>query len=645
VEAAGRGADGAAVLLVSMPWTTLRAPSIQIGTVKAVLDRSGVPAATAHLYVPFYDQIAARVEPRFRSVDEFEQCGWLFGEWAFAVPPFRARSESADERFRMRFAREFGERAVDQAFAVRRLVPQFLEWCADQVLEAAPAVVGFSTTFAQTVPSLALAAVLKRRRPALRTVLGGSNCEGPMGEAAHRLFPWIDVVVRGEAETVAGPLFAELVEGSPVTPRPGLCIRDGDATHVVPEQRPRGRMDDVPLPDYADYFARVAGSGLADAQLWLPYETSRGCWWGVKHLCTFCAANGQTVTFRSRSAEVVLDHLADLPRRYGRSHVWFVDNILDERYLTGVFPQLADRQQGLTLFTETKAHLGRPDLECLRDAGVTIAQVGVESLSTRVLALMDKGTTVIQNVRILKWCAELGIRAFWNIIYGFPGESPDDYAAMARLVPALAHLDPPNLPVPLRLDRFSPYHTDPDRYGIEITGPLPVQSYVHTGHPADVLDLQYFFSFRYRDGRRPATYAAPLIRACERWRAGTRDDFGALYYRVDDGIVSIRERRAGFDRADHVLSPLESRIYLACDAGLGLARLHRELPPQDRDATTPEATRAVVERMVGRGWMMRDDRTYLSLAVAADRARSPRRRLALLDALADARVPAVPGVS
>ena len=42
------------VVLASTPWMTLRTPSIQIGTIKAVLDRAGIPAKTAHIYVSFY---------------------------------------------------------------------------------------------------------------------------------------------------------------------------------------------------------------------------------------------------------------------------------------------------------------------------------------------------------------------------------------------------------------------------------------------------------------------------------------------------------------------------------------------------------------------------------------------------------------
>jgi ribosomal peptide maturation radical SAM protein 1 len=626
------------VVLVATPWTTLRAPSIQIGTVKAVLDRAGVAAETAHLYVPFYEYIQQCLVDPFKDVDDFEQWGWLLGEWTFAVPPFRTPSELRDERFRLEFGYQFGEQAVDRAFAVRRLVPAFLDMCADELLAHQPVVVGFSTTFAQTVPSLVLAKILKQRRPDLKVVMGGSNCEGPMGAAMHKLYPWLDVVVRGEAERVAPRLFTELVAGEALTGQPGLCIRDGGRRDVVPESRSRAAMQEVPLPQYEEYFDRLRRSRLSQHRIWLPYETSRGCWWGVKHLCTFCAANGESVTFRSKPANQVVEDLDELPRRYGVDHIWFVDNIIDERYLHTVFPTLAKQPTRPSIFVETKAHMAKRNITMLADAGVVMAQIGIESLSTPILKLMDKGTTALQNIRILKWSAEVGIKAFWNLIYGFPGESPEEYQRMADLVPSLLHLEAPNPPVRLRLDRFSPYHDNPAKYGIKITGPLPVNRYVYAGDPGDVLDLQYFFTFSYLDERDPDTYVRPLVAACDGWRRNRNKTFGSLCYeRVGDQLRIVDRRCTDADQ-EYLLSPTETQIYLACDGGSTIRRLAEHVDGLHDDADLRKDLAAFLAGMVQRRLMYRENDTYLSLALCANRSAWPQLESEeRLDALADAR--------
>lgn len=47
------------VLLVSMPFHPVDSPSIQLGTLKAVLDRAGLPATTRHYQVDFIERCAA----------------------------------------------------------------------------------------------------------------------------------------------------------------------------------------------------------------------------------------------------------------------------------------------------------------------------------------------------------------------------------------------------------------------------------------------------------------------------------------------------------------------------------------------------------------------------------------------------------
>ena len=110
-----------------------------------------------------------------------------------------------------------------------------------------------------------------------------------------------------------------------------------------------------------------------------------------------------------------------------------VDNILDMRYFRDVLPQLRERQLGLTLFYETKANLTKEQVKLLRDAGVLAIQPGVESLSTHVLQLMRKGVTALQNIQLLKWCRQYGVTVAWNLLYGFPGETAADYAAIGQI--------------------------------------------------------------------------------------------------------------------------------------------------------------------------------------------------------------------
>src|SRR5205823_3394211 len=130
--------------------------------------------------------------------------------------------------------------------------------------------------------------------------------------------------------------------------------------------------------------------------------------------------------------------------RYPSRKIYAVDNILDLKYFDTLLAELAERPRPPHLFYETKANLTKAQLRRLARAGVKQLQPGIESLSTPILRLMDKGVTGLQNVRLLKWCEEIGIRLDWNFLYGFPGEDPAEYDQLSDLVPSLMHLRPPS---------------------------------------------------------------------------------------------------------------------------------------------------------------------------------------------------------
>jgi ribosomal peptide maturation radical SAM protein 1 len=627
-----------------MPWTIVKAPSIQIGTLKAILDNAGIRTHSAHLYLKFFDMLARKLKGKRISVDKFESFGELLGEWTFSVSPFRTVSARTDDMFSELLQKSHHKEWVDLAFRVREAVPEFLNQCVEEVLAYEPKIVGFSTTFQQNVPSLVLSKMLKERRPNLRIVFGGANCEGEMGQALHRVFPWIDVVVRGEGERVVVKLFRELVEGKEISEQPGLCFRKGSEIVVCKDtpiddrekrpaiislsaspavahrtdelgpQRPVP-MDSIPLPIYDEYFDRLEKTLLKeqDDQIWLPYESARGCWWAIKHVCTFCAANAQYLSFRSRTPEKVASDVTDLSRRYGSRRVWFVDNIMEERYLRELFPVMCETP--VPMFVETRAHVSKEQLRTMRDAGVVMVQLGIESLSSPILKLMEKGTTAIQNVRVIKWCAELGIRAFYNILYGFPGESAEEYARMADAVLSLTHLEPPNPPVRLRLDRFSPYHRDPERFGIEVLGPYQIRHLTYDLPTADLSEIEYFFEFRYKDQRNPNSYVEQFVRNCADWKANWRQNFCRLSYHPTGSGLRIYDTRLNMQPILYELGAAEARIYLACEAGTTARKVWNALSSEEQHRFSVEEVTNFLVAMTRQRLMFTESDRFLSLAV------------------------------
>lgn len=623
--------EPAEVVLVAMPFALVNIPSIQIGTLASTLARAGIAAAPLSLHLAF----AAHLARAGLDLGDYQRLAYgpeAVVEWVFAVPPFRPASPEDDAAYLAGRRAVPGEdpSLVDLAERARAEVPAFLDHWTEQILARRPRIVGFTTTFVQTIPALALAHRLKARAPELKIVLGGGNCDGPMGEALHRTYPFVDAIVRGDAERVAPPLFADLLAGRPIAGGPdaggpgagyaGVCARDGDRISVWPQEAGAlPAMEEVPPPDYGEYFARLEASGLGDTLgplVEIPFESARGCWWGERSHCTFCGLNGTSMAYRSKSADRTASELIALARRHHHLRFRAVDNIIDLGYIDALLPRLTAAGWDFELFYETKANLKKPQLRAMRDAGLRRIQPGLETLSTPIARLVRKGVTALQNIRLLKWGAELGVDVVWNVIYGIPGEPVEEYPRMAALVPRLVHLAPPVLCL-LALERFSPYHRDPAAHGLEILGPGGGRNrHIYPGaDDATLRELAHTFRYRRTAGPSPERYIGPLREAIDawiaRWAAGA-----TLRHARGPGFLVITDRRHGERGATYTLEEPEASIYLACDAGATPAQIAARLAGRELSPAEDEV-RGFLGELAAEGLVYEEGGKYLALSTAA----------------------------
>ena len=110
---------------------------------------------------------------------------------------------------------------------VDEIVPQFIDDCMVRIHWARYAVVGFSTTFAQTFSSLLLAKRLKERYPNMRIVFGGANVDVEMGFELLKAFDWVNYVVQARAKNVRATTGQRLLR-KVLERLPGVSIRNGE---------------------------------------------------------------------------------------------------------------------------------------------------------------------------------------------------------------------------------------------------------------------------------------------------------------------------------------------------------------------------------------------------------------------------------
>jgi len=188
-------------------------------------------------------------------------------------------------------------------------------------------------------------------------------------------------------------------------------------------------------------------------------------------------------------------------------------------------------------------------------------QPGIESLSTPILRLMRKGTTALQNIQFLKWARAVGLRVVWNLLMGFPGEDPAEYSRMAEMVPALVHLQPPDGPARIRLDRFSPYFEEREALGVCNVQPADVYRYIYPFPEEDLEQLAYFFDYDYLDGRGPWAYVRPLAEALAAWQE--KADASLTYTRSGETLL-VRDARGPAVAWVRLRGP-QCAVYEFCD--------------------------------------------------------------------------------
>ncbi|HML21378.1 MAG TPA: RiPP maturation radical SAM C-methyltransferase [Aggregatilinea sp.] len=610
----------APVLLVSMPFGPISQPSIGLTLLKGVLAQEGIPANIFYATLLFAEMIGGSTYNHISSGNPYVD---LAGEWVFANALFDGQnamhSRFVDDVLRRQSPLNNRHAPVPESHIERLLsavphVEAFLDRAVEAVLDRQPRVVGITSTFQQHVASLCLAKRLKAASPDLFIVMGGGNCEGTMGVETVRQFPAVDAVVSGEGEHIFPDLVRLALDGDPVEHLQGVFTRRNIDLLVdrPPTAPPVTDMDALPLLDYDDFFEQLDGSTvLRPSNTRVLFETSRGCWWGERSHCTFCGLNGETMAYRSKSAERAVRELTSLLDRYPDLPVWVVDNIMDMRYFNDFIPMLADLDLDLELFYEVKANLRKSQLVLLRDAGIKNLQPGVESLNDHVLKLMKKGVSWLQNIQLLKWGEELGIDVYWNILWGFPGEDPADYEQMTALFPLLFHLNPPVSLAQIRLDRFSPHFNRAEADGFANVRPAIPYDYMYAGlDPQARANLAYHFFYDYQEPRDLDGYTKPLYRRAKAWRR--EHDQSALMVVDLTSHLLIWDLRSAAVQPLTVLTGWQRDLYLYCDEVRNARALDRFA--QETGAAADDV-RACLEAWSALGLVVGNGSSFLALGV------------------------------
>nr|ATE50859.1 radical SAM protein [Actinoplanes tsinanensis]AVL27083.1 B12-dependent radical S-adenosylmethionine [Actinoplanes tsinanensis] len=605
------------LLMIAMPWQGLDTPSSALGVLGPCVRKNAADWTVDELYANLrWAEYLMRESNGSVTCEDYgniaDQVFHGVGDWVFTPALYDVDSYQVDE-----YAKFLEQRDMDPTLPVEmhKYARGFIRDLAAEIAADPPDVVGFTSTFMQNVPSLALARELKKLAPGIRTVLGGSNCDGAQGPALHRNFEQLDFVISGEGERALPALLNRIIRGESLADVPGLSWRGDDGHPVVnPPATAALPFAMVPAPGYDSYFQALERSPVRHhVRPMLVLETSRGCWWGEAHQCTFCGLNGSNIDFRSKAPERIAQEVRELAERHQILDLVMVDNILDMKYLNTAMPEIAALDCDLRIHYEIKSNMNREQLSRLKEANVLFVQPGIESLSSHVLRLMDKGVSAAHNVRMLRDGQDLGLNVTWSILYGFPGETEDDYRGLLKKLATLEHLEPPTGAWRIALERFSPYFEDPTQ-GFMFRRPSEIYDFIYQIPQDQLYDMVFFFDTSVRGISGPIE--DEMKQACEEWAKAYPQ--GTLSYWTDDrGRVVIEDRRASWPTEVIELDEVRSNVYLGmfqCAAREGIRRRLADSGHVVGEAELEEMLRYFVDR----GLAFEDEGRYVSVALGVD---------------------------
>lgn len=296
-------------------------------------------------------------------------------------------------------------------------------------------VFGFSTICSTYPLTLRLARGVRLSHPEATIILGGPQAS-VVDVTTLRAFPFVDFVVRGEAEETL-PLLLDAVcdGGGGVAHIGGLTYRAGGEVRRNPNAPVIADLDSLPMPAY-DLYPYIKDCRYA------PLEAGRGC----PFACSFCSTNDFfRRRFRMKSPEVLVAQMKLLKKRYGLDNFDLVHDMftVDRKKVTAFCE--AVEASGEKLYWNCSARTDCIDAELISHmarAGCIGLFFGVDTGSERMQQIIHKGLNLTEASARVAATTRHKIKTMVSLITGFPEETKEDLRATVRFLgESLRHRD------------------------------------------------------------------------------------------------------------------------------------------------------------------------------------------------------------
>ncbi len=293
--------------------------------------------------------------------------------------------------------------------------------------------VGFlAARFKETV--LDLCRVINQDKKSAWLVLGG---HGPTPIPEYVLDKTgADVIVLGEGEeTLPELLKCKADDGDRAKVR-GIAYMENGTFQTTGRRKPIRDLDTIPFPEWSifpmdEYINSLKLFRFQPEDRCFGILTSRGC----INRCNFCYRMERGIRFRS--IKNVIEEIRFLNERYGVNYFLMNDELFvyPKKRIFEFRDELQKTDLRIKFVCNARVDLfDEEEASCLKEAGCQFLNFGMESSDQNVLNLMNKNTTVEENLRAAEIAKRAGLGLGLNFIWGNIGDTETSLKNNAALI-------------------------------------------------------------------------------------------------------------------------------------------------------------------------------------------------------------------
>ncbi len=309
--------------------------------------------------------------------------------------------------------------AVDQ-FANKMPGQELLAW----IKKFSPDVIGFSC----------ITPVMTNVKALSRSIRDFSRAKIVLGNIHPTIFTdevlldgTADIVVRGEGELSMLETVNALAQGSGLYGVEGISFLDGGKVVRNPDRAVIEDLDTLAYPAWHLFeldLYKYTPQALIHDELGMPIMGSRGCY----HRCVFCAQDKVYKGVRFRKNAEIVKELEYMHERFNARYFGFLDSCFPFSQEEGIDFCRRLKSSGLhkkiRWCTETRVDMVNEELLSeMKEAGLHLLMLGLESGNQEVLNRIGKGTTLEQARKAMKAVKRLKIFTLGLFMLGLPGET------------------------------------------------------------------------------------------------------------------------------------------------------------------------------------------------------------------------------